>query len=188
MLEANREQGLRGVWLSSYYWCCQLGQLQRFPAKGIMVFRIPLPAWPVALCHLSVQQAAISTSPFFSRFYSSLMCHCLIRSPYQPGLLSGVFYVKPFVLFCRSATTKRTVTVRLTGPPPSVTSQALVAAWTVGPSDRQVSGNSGSTWIFLTEPLLNTPLVNLWKNYFSTFLILHDFIIPCQFFPRVLEH
>lgn len=125
-----------------------LGQLQRLPAREIMVFRIPLTPWRVALCHLSVQQAAISTSPFFSKFCSSLMCQCLIRSPYQPGLLSDVFYGKPFVSFCRSATTKRTVTARLTGPPRSVTSQASVAAWTVGPSDRQVSGNSGSTCCF----------------------------------------
>lgn len=90
---------------------------------------------------------------------------------------------KPFVLLCRSATTKRTVTVRLTGHPPSVTSQVLVAVWTVGPSGRQVSGNSRG---FFEDK--EWKLVNLRKNYFCTLLILQDVIIPCQCFPRGLEH
>lgn len=61
-------------------------------------------------------------------------------------LLSDVWgnpsHVQSFVSFCRSATIKRTATARLTGPPPTVTSQGLVAAWTADQLGKQVSSNS----------------------------------------------
>ncbi|KAK2519522.1 Adam12 [Columba guinea] len=51
-----------------------------------------------------------------------------------------VFFLFFVVVFFQSATIRRTVTVRLTGPPLTVTSRALVAAWTADLLGRQRDG------------------------------------------------
>ena len=48
----------------------------------------------------------------------------------------------PFLIYCRCATTTRTVTARLTGRLRSATRQVSGGAWTAAPSDWQVSQQS----------------------------------------------